>query len=255
MFDRELFRWLYLENDRSDIYSPVVWNGYQLNYFDYAGESFIIKDDYKPIDALYFSINFYKKGELNLIHLSNLACIVQKLGVLFSDIDLFKKYGIKSSFDFELLLYFNKLPDKLKKYLSEKEVSLKYIKQIRSLSHDTLIHLVNFVERFPSLGEFRGFLNDLFDFGGVIGGDLGQLKLIKRKRDEEYYTFLESFNKILMGFKHVQVRNSNNFEKSELIISFSISNIDDLYKALDELTYNTDNFKKLFSLMEDYGIS
>jgi|GEM_PF-4860583 hypothetical protein len=256
--DKTTFRWYYKDNDTSDIYLPVIWRSYQLNLFDSTCLDYIVKDEWNPKDALIFSLNFYTVYEYSLSHLSKIFKICRYFDIQPDEIGIFSKYNIKGKVAFENLEEFLKIDEIFQKYFDEKKLPLKYVKQIRNLDKNHTDILKQYIiQKTPSIGDFRNFLNFLTDYGYLINEDTFSDNLIEeivRKNDNEYFDFIDKFSLLTSGFKKIKIRSVTNFETNDLEISFRIHNISDLNEALKECA-DFDKFNSIFKLMEDYDIS
>ena len=256
--DRELFRWFYKKNDRSDIYLPILWRNFQLNYFDFEGENFIVKDDWEPLNALHFSIDFYGTSDLNLGHLARILKICQWFGINPEDVEIFSKYGINGRVALDSLNKFLTMNSVLQEYFDHKKLSLKYVRQIFQFK-DNLKKILNdfIIKKSPSVGDFRNFINFLSDYGYLIDTDTYYDEIINditRKKDKRFCEFENRFREVVNQFKIIGVKNITNFETPELLISFVIKDLSDLDAALVEVS-DKNRFNNIFKILEEYDLS
>ncbi|MGB9731576.1 MULTISPECIES: hypothetical protein [Calditerrivibrio] len=256
--DRELFNWFSKKNDRSDIYLPVLWHNFQLNYFDSESENFIVKDDWEAFDALQFSLDFYGISDLNLGNLARILKICRRFAIDPEDLEVFSKYGIKGRIAFDNLNKFLMLDFVLQEYFGHKKLPLKYVRQIFQFKDNLKKILKDFIiQKSPSIGDFRNFINFLSDYGYFIDVDTYYDELmdeITRKRDKKFYEFEDRFREAVNQFKIIEVKNITNFETSELLISFVIKDLSDLDAALVEVS-DKNRFNSIFKILEEYDLS
>lgn len=258
MINKELFRWFYKENDFSDIYPPVVWNNYQLNYFDSDNLEFIRRDDWNVTDAIKFSVNFYNVKEYSLTHLSKIYKICLHFNIDPEELKIFSDNGIKGRIAFENLENFLKMDATIIHFFEEKKLPLKYVRQIMNLKDNHRSILVDYIEKkTPSTGDFRNFLNFLTDYHHLITeqhyvDDL--LERVIKIKDKDLLDFKNSFFDIIKGFKSIKIKSITNFETSELEISFIAKDLDEIKIAIEELK-DFERFESIFKLMEKYDIS
>lgn len=259
--DRNRFRWYKRKNDFSEIYAPIVWrygeNMYQLNYFDNFSNQFILKDSFSPMDAIKFSIEFYKTEDLSISQLSSIYKICKFFKITPSNLKIFEENGIKGNEAYESLEYYDKLNKLTAEYINIKKLGIKYISILKKLNENHLKIIDQFIEtKKPSAGDLRNFINFIKDYKSYIDTDIFDEDLINSIRNQRNLLqadFQERFRSLQKNFKRIKVDNINNFENCSLKITFEISNMEDYLSSLEEFQ-KKEIFEEIFDLMKKYDI-
>lgn len=259
--DRKTFRWYKRKDDFSEIYEPVVWRYgekmYQLNYFDNISNQFILKDSYGKIDALNFSLEFYRAEEVTLSQLASIYKICKTFAINPSDIKIFEKNGIKGDDAYESLEYYDKLNELTAEYINIKKLGIKYISILKKLKENHLKIIDQFIDKKkPSASDLRNFINFIKDYKNYINNDTFDENLInsiRKKRNLLQSDFQEKFKELQKNFHSITVDNINNFEKCSLKVISEISNMEDYFASLREFQ-KKEIFEEIFNLMKRYDI-
>ncbi len=261
LIDRQSFNWRYNREETKRVYPPVVWefgNKYiQLNYFDIVEEeNFIFNGTFK--DALEMSLNFYLSDSLNIVELSNILHLCLKYNYAYEEIFIFDKLNIKGKKNFEILKLIIAFPDELKKYIAEKNVSIKILSVYVKLK-DNLKNIIHqYVElKKPSVGDFRKIVNLLFDNGRNIDINYYDEKYFKNfvpKNDKIKIEFEREFQNLTKKAESIIIKNSDYFETDTLDICFSINSYDEYLDKIKILEKNSKNIKEIYDLLESYDL-
>lgn len=259
--DKSMFNWIFNRDEGFSIYPPLAWKYenkyYQLNYFNFTKDTFFILDS-DVTQVLQTSINFYNSATINFIELANIYALTKSFKIEISDISVFLSKGIKGRKHFEILQDILSIPDDIKYYISEKNVSLKIIGIYLKLN-DKLKNIVSEyikVEN-PSVGSFRKFINFLFDNSRVIEAghyDVQYFKSFTPASNLLKNEFEEAFKELSLSFKDITISNNDNFETDTLLLHFNINSLDDFKEKLKVLVDNEPTIKSIFDLMSKYDL-
>lgn len=259
--DKLAFNWGYRRKATPSVYPPMVWEQgqtyFQLNYFDVDTEAcFIVEGD--AALALQLSIDFHNAETINMVELAQVYAVSLQFHIPVEALPIFAQKGIKGRKHFEILNQVAVLPDDMKRYISEKEVSLKIVGIYLKLNEKLKTIVSEYIDiENPSVGNFRKFINFLFDYSRVITIDYYDATYFKSFESESLQLkneFEKSFQELKAGFKDIEIDNHDNFETDTLAIHFTINSPALFKDRLKVLMENEGTVESLYTLMSQYDL-
>jgi len=269
--DNVTFNWLFRNtsisgttgvlSDKDFTYPPVVAHiydkYYQLNYFDKISKNYFMLEKSSLYDAVNISINLYNADSVNLVELSNLMKLADNFDISYDKLDLFAKKSIEGSKNIESIRALDDLSETIKRYIVQKNISLKTINILTRIDNDKKKIITEFISgKNPSVSTFKKFLCFLYDYSKYIkinNFDEGYFNSILCSVNKIKYDVINQFDKYKKQMRKISITN-NNFETSELSFVFEAGDFKDYKACIDELNNKKDVVNKIYKLFEENDI-
>jgi hypothetical protein len=193
-----------------------------------------------------------------LVELSNILNICLEFQENPTYLQIFKDFGVKGKNHFKTLKQIKNFPEGLKLYISQKNVSLRIINIYLKLDEILKNILIEYVlDEKPSVGDFRKFVNLLFDNGRNININYYDKEYFKNfypKNDKLKIEFETKFRNLVNKFENIYIENPDYFETDTLKICFSFNSYENFKNKIKYLQKNEPKIKEIFNLMKEYDL-
>jgi len=224
------------------------------NFNSLANEMLLFDEVCNYTDAINLSVKMQNK-KLNNIDLSNIYFFILNNNLNVQHFPFFREYNIVSDKQFYILKMLQYLPDKLKIYIAEKDIPLKYLNILINFDEKIIGKISDFIDiKKPSVSNFRILINNIYDFKDEINFENNLDSEILRLRNEfnkRRFDFEKNINNLLQIGNGILMENKNNFEICSISVSFEIKSIEDFLSKVETLKNSEKMVEEVFNILKN----
>ena len=257
--DKDTFNIFYRQNSQKK--NPLVpaahINGvyYLLSNFYADSKELVLLEDIKCFSDALKAVIEIGGEDYNLVDLSNIYYLIKKLDLNKNDYSVFRKNNIVNKEQFDILDRIFLLSDNFKRYIVDKDISLKVLSIVLKFNADIVKKIEEYVlKNYPSVSSFRILINNIYDYKDEIDFENNledEIERLKFKYNRKRYEFEKIIEDILKIENGITVENKNNYETCRFNVNFEISSFEDFMAKLQILHNSSGKIKAAFDILKE----